>query len=75
MRRHHQDKEPSRIEISEGDLQKLIEEIKASTLAEKSKELIISVLLSFLWLNQQLERKTISLKKLFRLLFGSKTEK
>jgi hypothetical protein len=74
MKKHHDD-EPSRIDMSEGELSQLIAEIKASSLKDKSKDIIVSVLLSFLWLNQQLDRKTLSIKKLLRIFFGRKTEK
>jgi transposase len=61
--------------MSEGELEKLILEIKASSLSEGSKETITKALLSFLWLTQELERKTLSIKKLLRIFFGNKTEK
>jgi hypothetical protein len=69
------DQEPSRIEMSEKELSDLIQEVNASSLSEKSKVLIVRVLSSFLWLNRQLERKTLSIKKLLRIFFGAKTEK
>lgn len=72
----HQDKdEPSRIEITEGDLQKMIEEIRQSLLADKTKGILIQVLVSFAWINRQLEYKRLSIEKLKRLFFGAKTEK
>ena len=71
----HQRPEPSRIDMSEGDLEKLILEIRSSSLSDKSKDTIVKALLSFLWLTQELERKTLSIKKLLRIFFGKKTEK
>ena len=71
----HQDQEPSRIEISESHLNKLIAEIQSNSLTPQSKEIVVKVLVSFLWINRQLESKRLSIKKLLRLFFGSKTEK
>lgn len=71
----HQDQEPSRIEISKGQLDKLITEIQTSSLTPQSKEIVVKMLVSFLWINRQLESKRLSIKKLLRLFFGSKTEK
>ena len=70
-----EDEESSRIEMSETDLEQLLTEVKSSSLSERSKEVILKVLLSYLWINQQLEQKTLSVKKLMRAFFGPKTEK
>ncbi len=74
MNKHH-DQEPSRIEISESHLNKLITEIEASSLTPQSKEIVVKMLVSFFWISRQLESKRLSIKKLLRLFFGSKTEK
>lgn len=73
MKKHHE--EPARIDLSESEFETLILEIKQSSLSEKSKDLVVRVLISFVWLSRQLESKRLSIKKLLRLFFGSKTEK
>ncbi len=76
MKKHHEkNQDPSRIEMSKAELDELVEEVRLSSLNEKSKSIVINVLVSFLWLNHQLSAKTLSIKKLMRLFFGSKTEK
>lgn len=74
MGKHHEH-EPSRVEMSEGELEKLIAEVQSSSLSESSKDLIVKVLLSFAWLSRELERKTLSIRKLLRIFFGRKSEK
>jgi hypothetical protein len=69
------DQEPQPIEISERELDQLVREIEESALAPKSKEILIRILLSFLWLQSQIERKTLTVRKLLRMFFGPKTEK
>lgn len=66
---------PSRIEMSEGDAERLILEIRTGKLSKESQELLVSMLLGWHWLSQQLVSKSLSIKKLLRLFFGSKTEK
>jgi transposase len=67
--------EPSRIEMSEGDVSGLIEEIRSGKISVESQELLVKLLLGYVWISRQLEQKTLSLKKLLRLVFGAKTEK
>ncbi len=67
--------EPSRIEMSEGELEELIREIRSTNLSEPTQEVLIKLLVGWRWLNLQLERKSLSIKKLLKLFFGSKTEK
>lgn len=73
--KQHKNEDPSRIELTEDELQTLISEIQGSSLSERSKNLVVSVLTSFLWMSRQLESKKLSIKKLLKLFFGSKTEK
>lgn len=56
-------------------MEQLILELKASNLRGETQELLIKLLLGWRWLNEQLESKALSIKKLLRLFFGSKTEK
>lgn len=75
MNKHNHNDKPSRIEMSEGEMERLIAELKASNLRGETQELLVKLLLGWHWLNQQLESKSLSIKKLLRLFFGSKTEK
>lgn len=75
MDKHRHKDTPSRIEMSEGEAERLITEIRTGKISGETQELLINVLLGFHWLSQQLERKSLSIKKLLRLFFGSKTEK
>ena len=72
MKKHH---DPSRIEMSEREAESLITEIRKSDLKPETQELLVKIILGWGWLSQQLESKTLSIKKLLRLFFGSKTEK
>ena len=74
MKQRHET-EPTCIELKQDELDQLITEIKKSSLSEKSKDLVVKALSSFAWLTLQLEKNSLSLKKLKRLFFGSKTEK
>lgn len=75
MKRQHDDDNPSRIEMSAGEIERLIAEIRTGKISSDTQELLVRFLLGWRWLNQQLENKTLSIKKLLNLLFGSKTEK
>lgn len=75
MDKHQHKDKPSRIEMSEGEVERLIAELKASNLRGETQELLVKLLLGWRWLNEQLESKTLSIRKLLRLFFGSKTEK
>src|ERR1700747_988589 len=75
MEKHHRKDNPSRIEMSERDAERLIAEIRTGRLSSETQELLVSILLGWHWLNQQLESKSLSIKKLLRLFFCSKTEK
>jgi len=66
---------PSRIEMSHKELEGLIKKIEENSLDEKSRGIIINILTSYVWLNTQLERGRLSIKKLRELFFGSKSEK
>ena len=75
MGKHNHNDKPSRIEMSEGEVERLIAELRASNLRGETQELLVKLLLGWVWLNQQLESKSLSIRKLLRLFFGSKTEK
>lgn len=75
MSKQHDDKNPSRIEMSEGDTERLITEIRTGKISSDTQELLIRLLLGWSWINKQLENKTLSIKKLLNLIFGPKTEK
>lgn len=74
MKQRHET-EPTCIDLKQDELGQLITEIKNSSLSEKSKDLVVKALSSFAWLTLQLEKNSLSVKKLKRLFFGSKTEK
>jgi transposase len=74
MKKHHEP-EPSRIDISEGEAENLITEIRQSNLKAETQELVVRVILGWGWLSRSLEQKKLSIKKLLRIFFGFKTEK
>ncbi len=67
-------KEPSRIELTEQELEELKNKIRSGQLSSKEQELLIDMLQGFNWLSRMLQAKKMSIRKLMRL-FGVKTEK
>lgn len=70
-----QEQVPSPLKVNPSEVENLIAEIKANSLSPQSRELMVKILVSFLWLSQQLAQKRLSIHKLLKLFFGSKTEK
>jgi len=67
-------KEPTKVELSESEVNDLKTYISNSNLPEDKKKLIINALQGMIWLSKMLQAKKLSIRKLSRL-FGVKTEK
>ncbi len=61
--------------MSQDQLTRLIGEVRTGKLSLESQDIVIKLLVGYVWLNQQLKAKKLSIKKMLRIFFGSKTEK
>jgi len=68
-------KKPAMIEINGEEAEKLIERIRAGELDDSDNRLLEELIKGFLWLNEILTDKKVTISRLKRLLFGAKTEK
>ena len=66
---------PSSIEMTEKELLEVIKAVESSSLDKNSQEIVVNILLSYRWLNSQLEKGRLSIAKLKKLFFGSSSEK
>jgi transposase len=68
-------KSPKPIELDAKEMQDLKERVAAGALQEGDSKILEAVITTYLFLAKLLEAKNTSIKRLRRLLFGSKTEK
>ena len=66
---------PNVVTLSEEEFDQLIKQVKSCSLDEKTKDLIIGVLRSFLWISLRYQNQKTSISKLLAKIFGPKTEK
>ena len=67
--------DPPPSEIDEADVQRLIERVQHGRLEHAEQQQIVALLQTLVWLQRTLASTRISVSKLKRILFGSKTEK
>jgi len=65
---------PKEIDLTEEELQELIQRLDENRLTDADRQLIKGVLTSHVWLSRKLEEEELSLKRLLRLLFRKRTE-
>lgn len=68
-------KPPAPIEIDTQELSDLKKKVGDSNLSEKDRDILQRVITSFIFISRILEAKKTSLKRLRKILFGSKSEK
>lgn len=68
------EKTPGRINLTSQELNELLAEIEKSNLAPKTKPLLRDALRALIWLQNVLEQKRLTIRKLLRVFFGKKTE-
>ena len=68
-------KPPKPIELDADELQDLMQRVEAGALREGDHKILQAVITTYLYFAKLLEAKNTSIKRLRRLLFGSKTEK
>jgi hypothetical protein len=67
--------DPTKIDLDKKQCDELVRRLKENELSEEDRELLVRVVNGMVWLSQALESKTVTLKKLWSLFFGKKTEK
>jgi transposase len=66
---------PERIELSDEQIRQLEENLRTNNLSSSDQELILKLIKWARWVDSALKLKGLSLKRLRRIIFGSKTEK
>ena len=66
---------PKRIDLSQKELDALIERVEAGTLLDSDREIIKAMAETISILSQAVDEKTASIRRLLRMIFGSGTEK
>lgn len=67
-------KGPGRIELTQEQVEGLIEKIEGSNLSEADRTLLVDLIHALRWMNQSLEEKSLSIQRL-KKIFGIQTEK
>lgn len=65
---------PGRIELTQGQVDDLIEKIKRNELTDQDRDHLINLIYALRWMNQSLEEKSLSIRRLQKI-FGIQTEK
>ena len=68
-------KSPKRIDLTPEDIDALLQRLAARLLQDGDYEIIKAIVETFVILNQAVDEKTTSIKRLLRMLFGASTEK
>jgi len=66
---------PKRIDLSQKELDALIERVEAGTLLDSDREIIKAMAETISILSHAVDEKTASIKRLLKMIFGSSTEK
>ena len=66
---------PKRIDLSQKELDALIERVEAGTLLDSDREIIKAMADTISLLSHAVDDKTASIKRLLKMIFGSSTEK
>jgi transposase len=66
---------PKRIDLSQEDLDALIERVEAGTLLDNDREIIKAMAETISILSHAVDEKSASIKRLLKMIFGSRTEK
>lgn len=67
--------ESEKIDLPEGDANKLLTRLAAGKLNTEDYELLGHILKNWIWLSNTVQKGRLSIKELKKLIFGSKTEK
>ena len=67
-------KKPKRIELTQKEIDALLERVKTQSLQQGDYELIKAMVETIAYLSQLSDEKAASIKRLLRMLFGTKTE-
>ena len=68
------EKTPGRVDLTPSQLSQTLSEIQSSNLKPGTKQLLTDALKALVWLQNTLEQKRLTIKKLLRVFFGNKTE-
>jgi len=68
-------KKPEQIKLNLDEIDALLKRVEAGHLQDGDYEIIKSLAETIVFLNQALENKKVSIKRLLKMIFGSKTEK
>lgn len=68
-------KAPKQINLDIKEVEALLKRVKNNSLQDGDYEIIKSMVDTFIYLNQAVDNKTTSIKRLLKMLFGAKTEK
>jgi hypothetical protein len=66
---------PKRIDLSQEELDALIQRLEAGTLSDKDREIIKAMAETISILSQAVDEKSSSIRRLLKMIFGSSTEK
>lgn len=68
-------KKPKQIKITIEELEELKKRIESRTLQEEDYKTIEAILMTVVYIQESLNKKNVSIKKLLKMIFGVKTEK
>ena len=68
-------KKPKRIDLSQKELDALIERVEAGTLLDSDREIIKAMAETISILSHAVDEKSASIMRLLKMIFGSSTEK
>lgn len=68
-------KKPEIVELTTSELESLFQRLDVCNLDDNDKRLLKGSMQAYIWMKMQYERGKVSIHKLARLLFGSKSEK
>ena len=66
---------PKRIDLSQKELDALIERVEAGTLLDSDREIIKAMAETISILSHAVDEKSASIRRLLRMIFGGRTEK
>lgn len=73
-RKKREQMKPSKIDLTEEQINELSIRIESNTLTQEDKKLILDLINAVSWLGDAIQEKNISIKRLLKQIFGFKTE-
>ena len=65
---------PSKIDLDKDQCDELVRRLEQNKLSDEDRAMLVRLVKGMVWLSQALEAKTVTLRKLWKLFFGKKTE-